>query len=82
MNKYSEMTPEERFARADRLATQLFETHQWKTRFAERYGYNRQSVQEWKQRGAPVWALVALEDAVAAKHWHNVTQLIDRYMED
>ena len=76
MHKYTEMAPEERFALADELATQLFDTTRWKVRFAERYGYNRQSVQEWKQRGAPVWALVALEDALKAKKLDALTQLV------
>lgn len=73
---YRQMTPDETFAKADEMATQLFDTPRWKTLFADRYGYTRQAVQEWKNKGAPIWALVALEDALKAKKLDALAQLI------
>jgi hypothetical protein len=72
LTNYSEMSPEARFAEINRLATQLFETERWKTSFADRYGIKRQTVGGWMREGAPVWACVALADAVAAKNWQTV----------
>ena len=64
---YTEIPPNGRFALVDRMACQLFETERWKTEFANRYGVTRQAVGKWAHEGAPVWACVALRDALAAK---------------
>ncbi|UWQ30242.1 hypothetical protein [Leisingera sp. M523] len=64
---YTEFTPKGRFALVDRMACQLFESERWETEFANRYGLSRQAVGKWAHEGAPVWACVALRDALAAK---------------
>ncbi len=76
MTNYSEMSPHARFVMLDRLATQLFETERWKTLFADRYDVTRQAVGKWAHNGAPVWACVALEDALAAKTWQTVKDAV------
>lgn len=68
MTHYSEMTPEARYEALDQLATRFFETPRWKTKFAERYGFTRlATLTDWSKAGAPVWACVALEDALQAQ---------------
>lgn len=68
MTDYTNMTGGERFTELDRIASQLFETDRWRTTFAAKYGLaSSKPVTAWKHNGAPVWALVAVRDALAAK---------------
>lgn len=76
MTDYMEMSPQTRFAIVDRMASQLFGTDRWKTLFADRYDVTRQAVGKWAHNGAPVWACVALEDALAAQNWETVKQAV------
>jgi len=48
----------------DTMATIVFGTMRWKTAFAKRYDLTTQGVGKWKHAGAPVWACVALRDAL------------------
>lgn len=68
MTDYHDMTGRERFAALDTLATAYFGTGRWKTAFGQRYGVTTKTVVAWRHRGAPVWALTAIVDAVEAKH--------------
>jgi hypothetical protein len=68
------MSPEERFAAVDRMASQLFGTERWKTLFADRYDISRQAVGKWAHNGAPVWACVALCDALEAAKLERIRQ--------
>lgn len=72
MTEYKDLTPEERFIALDRLAGQLFGTNRWKTEFARAYDLTPQAVNKWKNDGAPVWPLVALDDALRARKWDDV----------
>lgn len=72
MSTYKEMTPSERFEAVDRMATQLFGTKRWKAEFARVYDLTPQAVNYWKNDGAPVWAVVALSDAIRAQKWDQV----------
>lgn len=74
MPEYTEMNPEERFAAVDRMASQLFETDRWKTLFADRYDVTRQAVGKWAHNGPPVWACVALRDALEAAKLERIRQ--------
>lgn len=67
MQDYTSLTPEERFNELDRLAGQLFATTRWKTAFCQRYGLTRQTISAWGNNGAPLWALEAVRDALAAQ---------------
>lgn len=75
MTEYTEvydMTPQERFQTVDTMATQLFCTKRWKTEFARAYDLTPQGINKWMNEGAPVWAVVALSDAIQAKKWQQV----------
>lgn len=62
-----------RFAELDRIASQLFETRQWRTKFCERYGIAANStLSTWATKGPPQWALVAARDALLAKATREV----------
>lgn len=76
MTDYTEMSPQTRFALVDRMASQLFGTDRWKTLFSDRYDVTRQAVGKWAHNGAPVWACVALQDALAAQNWDLVKQAV------
>ncbi|MFV1593295.1 hypothetical protein VWZ88_12605 [Phaeobacter sp. JH20_36] len=77
LTNYTEITAEERFTALDQMATQLFGTARWKTEFANRYDLTRQAVGEWSRKGAPVWACVALADALAAQNWQRVRDVVN-----
>ena len=72
MSAYKDMTPLERFEWVDRMATQLFGTNRWNTEFCRAYAMSKQGVNKWMHDGAPVWAVVALSDALAAQNWEKV----------
>lgn len=77
MTEYHDMTPEERFAALDRMASQLFETTQWRKQFAERYGLaTSKPITRWKHDGPPTWALVAARDALDAKRLVEIRELM------
>lgn len=65
--EYHDMSPQERFAELDSMATQLFETDRWKTALTKKYGITTQAANKWKREGAPLWVVVATKDALDAK---------------
>ena len=67
MDDYTSMTPEARFIELDRMATQLFGSKRWKAAFCRRYGFTNQTLTKWTNTGAPLWAVVAVYDALAAQ---------------
>ena len=73
---YHDMTPEERFTELDRMAIQLYETKRWKTAFCQQYGLTRQTPTKWSAVGAPLWAVVAVRDALAAKRTNKLLTAI------
>lgn len=78
MTEYDDLSPQARFALVDRMASQLFDTTRWKAAFARRYGMSPQGVDKWREAGAPVWACVALNDALAAKALASIKQAIKK----
>lgn len=75
MTEYTDirdMTPQERFQLVDTMATQLFGTKRWKAEFARAYDLTPQAINKWMNDGAPVWAVVALADAIHARKWQQV----------
>lgn len=76
MTDYTVMTPEERYAAVNTMATQLFDTTRWKTAFAKRYNLTTQGVGKWQNAGAPVWACVALRDALVVDQVKPLVQTL------
>jgi hypothetical protein len=57
-----------RFADLDRMASQLFGSTRWRTKFCQRYGISAKStLTTWATKGPPQWALVAVRDALIAE---------------
>lgn len=77
MIDYHNMTPEQRFSELEQMAVELFETRQWKTKFCNRYGYQPNALQKWKDKGAPEWACVAVRDALSAKRLAQIMEIIE-----
>jgi len=67
MKNYTDMTPLARFNELDALARQFFGTERWKSLFCRRYDRTPQTLTAWTNKGAPVWALVAMRDALDRK---------------
>ncbi len=80
MTAYKEMTPEERFEALDEMAIRLFGTKRWKTEFCRTYDLGIQTLQNWRINGAPLWPCVALRDALDAKNWNAVQQMVKKTM--
>ncbi|MDE4189653.1 hypothetical protein [Phaeobacter gallaeciensis] len=76
MTEYTDLSPQARFAMVDRMASQLFETHRWKAALARKYGITPEAVNKWRSAGAPVWACVSLDDALAAKALETIKQAV------
>lgn len=73
----SDDTPEARFNRLNTMATSFFETPRWRTMFAARYGMaSSRALSNWRTNGPPAWALVAIKDALIAKHALELTAVI------
>jgi hypothetical protein len=75
MMNYNKMRPLERFKLLDALAIEFFGTTRWKTSFCERYGLTRQTITAWSNKGAPVWAVQALDDALSTQRFMRATLL-------
>lgn len=73
---FGTMTPKQRFNALDRMATQLFGSNRWKAAFARRYGMTVQGLDKWRNNGAPVWAVEAIRDALAAQRLEAVRDAI------
>jgi hypothetical protein len=67
------MSGTERFNLLTDLATEFFETTRWKTAFCRRYDLTRQTITAWSNRGAPVWAVQAMDDACARQRFSKAT---------
>jgi hypothetical protein len=76
LTDYHAMTPEERFAAVDRMATELYGTARWKAAFARRYDLTTQGVGKWKHAGAPIWACVAIQDALDADRLKRIRETL------
>lgn len=63
MTDYTKLTPLERYDEAARLASEVFQTSQWKTPFCKKYGLTNQTPTKWVKIGAPLWAVQAMRDA-------------------
>lgn len=57
----------ERFQILETLATEFFDSSRWKTAFCRRYDLTPQTITSWANKGAPVWAVQAMADAVTVK---------------
>lgn len=77
MTYYHDMNGEERWRFLSAGATQLFNSHRWKSAFARRYNLTPQTITKWRIDGiTPVWACQAVEDAVAAQKLAQLRELL------
>ena len=76
---FSLMTPAQRFEKLDVIATELFGTNRWKTKFANRYGLSNQSINTWRVNGAPIWAVQATGDALKAAKLAEAVRTIQTF---
>lgn len=66
---YKDMPPEQRFEELAKMAEEFFGVTTWRGKFAERYDMSAQQLSAWAKSApaAPVWALVAISDALDAR---------------
>lgn len=76
MTYYTDKDPQTRFAELEELATAFFGTARWKTEFCRRYDLTPQTLTVWTNKGAPVWAVQAMHDALTAKRLSDAVALI------
>lgn len=78
MTQYHDMTALERFVALDQTAAEFFRSPRWKAAFCRRYGLTPQTLTAWKDKGAPVWACVAIGDALAASKLTTIHEAIQK----
>lgn len=76
MTNYNDQTPEARFEALNHMAQKFFGSARWKTDFCRRYDLTPQTLTAWTNKGAPVWAVQAMADALKAKRLTEAVALI------
>ena len=74
MKNYKDMPPEQRFEELAMMAEEFFGVTTWRGKFAERYDMTAQQLSAWAKSSppTPVWALVAIHDAMNAQRLETI----------